>query len=854
MSEQGPKDILPRSVRLLLGATNPGISDRRLRDAVAGQVVLITGASSGIGEASALRLAAAGATVLLVARSVDKLEAVRDRIVAGGGSAFVHPCDMGDTDQVAQLAAAVLEQHGHVDVVVNNAGLSIRRWIAQSYDRFHDFERTTNINYLGPVRLLLGLLPSMRERGSGHIVNVATMGVDFPPMRWSAYIASKSAFEVWLSGAAPEIAVDGVTVTSIHMQLVRSPMLGPFRMWRYIPGMSTEEAAGMVARAAALKPRRIAPAWARIGGPITALAQGSVERAFSYQARAVVPRSSPPRPAPTGPARVLTLPAQLAEEALGSLTTIVASGVVRPVRPDRLGRVLLAQHRYGATPAFLAAMAAELYGDRPAVIDELGTLTFSALDTEARSLAAALHTHFDLGAGRSVAIMCRNHRGFVHASVAAARLGCDLVPLNSDFAGPQLADVLAREHVSTAIYDEEFERVFDDAGFEGTRIIAWHDDQVGRPSLDALISVGGDEPPPPRAGGRMIMLTSGTTGTPKGATRTVRARALPSLAIGGFLELARFKPTPRSGEPFLVAPPLYHLYGMIGLGAAFGFGSPMLLRRRFDPEATLAQIERYRAGVIMAVPTMYKRIMDLPEETRRKYDSSSLRVAFTGAAPLPPELATALMDEWGDILYNGYASTEVGSGTIATPSDLRAAPGTVGKPMAGVTIKILDEEGLELPEGRTGRIFVGGPLQFDGYTGGGTKQVIDGLMSSGDVGHFDAYGRLFIDGRDDDMILSGGENVFPQEVEELLVAHDAVADAAVFGVPDEEFGQRLAAMVVLKPGAQASQDELRDYVKAHLARYKVPREVAFVERLPRTSTGKIQRRKLADWYGAEAEH
>ncbi len=844
----GPKDVLPRRVRLLLGATSAGIGDERLREHVAGNLILITGASSGIGRASALRLAEAGATVLLVARTVDKLETVRAEIEQRGGSAFVHPCDIGDTDAAGRLAADVLERHGHVDVVVNNAGLSIRRWIAESYDRFHDFERTINVNYLGPVRLLLGLLPSMRARGAGHIVNVATAGVDFPPMRWTAYIASKTAFETWLSGAAPEIAVDGVTISSIHMQLVRSPMLGPFRMWRYIPGMSTDEAASMVARAVALKPRRIEPGWARVGGPLTDLAQGTVERAFSRRARAVIPRSAPPPPPPAGAAALVEAPARLAGEALGSLTTIAASGVVRPVRPDRLARVAVAQRRYGGTPAFLVAMAAELFGDRPAIIDELGTVTFAELERDARRLAAALHSHFELRTGERVAIMCRNHRGYVLAAAAASRLGCDLVPLNSDFAGPQLADVLAREGAGAAIYDEEFEHVFDDAEFERTRIVAWHEADVGRPTLSALIAVGGEEPPAPREAGRTIMLTSGTTGTPKGATRTVRARALPGLAIGGFLELSRFKPTPRSGEPFLVAPPLYHLYGMIGFGAAFAFGSPMLLRRRFDPEAVLEQIDRHRSGVIMAVPTMYKRIMDLPAETRRSYDTSSLRAAFTGAAPLPPELATAIMDEWGDILYNGYASTEVGSGAIATPADLRAAPGTVGRPMAGVKIKILDEEGLELPQGKTGRIFVGGPLQFDGYTGGGTKQVVDGLMSSGDVGHFDSAGRLFIDGRDDDMILSGGENVFPQEVEELLVGHDAVADAAVFGVPDSDFGQRLAAMVVLKPGASATEDELRDHVKAHLARYKVPREIAFVERLPRTSTGKIQRRKLAAQY------
>jgi fatty-acyl-CoA synthase len=295
----------------------------------------------------------------------------------------------------------------------------------------------------------------------------------------------------------------------------------------------------------------------------------------------------------------------------------------------------------------------------------------------------------------------------------------------------------------------------------------------------------------------------------------------------------------------VVCPPLFHLYGQIGLFAGFGLGSPLVLRRRFDPEATLAALDEHRAETVLAVPTMLKRIMDLPPGTRDRYDTSSLRMIVSGAAPLAPELALAVMDRFGDVLYNGYASTEVGPGTLATPADLRAAPGTVGKPAPGVKIRILDEEGLELPQGQTGRIFVSNPMLFDGYTGGGTKEVIDGLMSTGDVGHFDAHGRLFIDGRDDDMIVSGGENVFPQEVEELLTGHDAVADAAVFGVPDEDFGQRLTAMVVLKQGASATPDELQGYVRERLARYKMPREIEFVERLPRTSTGKLQRRKLA---------
>ncbi len=849
---------LPRSVRLLIGATSRGTSDERLRQTVAGKTVLVTGASSGVGEATALRLGAAGATVLLVARRAERLQEVREAILAGGARAFVHPCDLSDVDAVGDLVTEILQQHGHVDVVVCNAGLSIRRWISESYERFRDVERTIKVNYLGPVRLLLGLLPTMRERGSGHIVNVATAGVDLPALRWSAYIASKAAFEAWLSGVAPEIRADGVTTTSIHLQLVRSPMLGPFRIWNYVPAMSTDEAAGIVARAITDRPREIAPLWARLAGASYRLAQRPIESALAGHTRRANPDSRrrgpmPPSlpPVTLSASAVLGSSARLAQEAIGGVVTMAGLRVVRPVRPDRLARIALAQRRYGAGPAFAAAAAAQLYGERPAVIDERGTLSFAALDHEAGDLAASLHAHFDLDSDDRLAIMCRNHRGFVVAAVAAGRLGCDLVPLNTDFAGPQLADVLARERVTAAVHDQEFAALFDEAAFAGPRILGWHEGEPGRPTIAALVSAGtaADPPPAPSSPGRIVMLTSGTTGTPKGAARTVRTRSLAPMVVAGLLDLGRIRPGPRSGEPIVVAPPLFHLYGLIGMALGAALGSPIVIRRRFDPEATLAAIERHRAGMLLAVPTMLGRILDLPARTRERYDASSLRMIVSAAAPLPPELATAVMDEFGEILYNGYASTEVGSGTLATPRDLRAAPGTVGRPAAGVTIRILDEEGVEQPQGATGRIFVGSPLLFDGYTGGGGKEMIDGLMSTGDVGHFDAHGRLFIDGRDDDMILSGGENVFPQEVEDLLLTHPAVADAAVYGIPDPDFGQRLSAMIVPAPGAsvsEASEDELRTLVRSRLARYKVPREISFVETLPRTSTGKLQRRKLTD--------
>jgi fatty-acyl-CoA synthase len=207
------------------------------------------------------------------------------------------------------------------------------------------------------------------------------------------------------------------------------------------------------------------------------------------------------------------------------------------------------------------------------------------------------------------------------------------------------------------------------------------------------------------------------------------------------------------------------------------------------------------------------------------------------------------MKAFGPVVYNLYGSTEVAYATIATPEDLRAEPGTAGKVVRGSVVKLFDEDGREVPEGETGRIFVGNLGQFEGYTGGGSKEMIQGLMSSGDVGHFDEEGRLFIDGRDDEMIVSGGENVFPAEVEELLSSHETICEAAVIGVDDEQFGQRLKAFVVTREGADLSEDQVKGYVKENLARYKVPREVVFLDELPRNATGKVLKRELEEQDG-----
>ena len=259
----------------------------------------------------------------------------------------------------------------------------------------------------------------------------------------------------------------------------------------------------------------------------------------------------------------------------------------------------------------------------------------------------------------------------------------------------------------------------------------------------------------------MIMLTSGTTGTPKGAPRQT-PRSLGG--VGALLSKVPF----RAEESTYIAAPMFHALGFATTMLAIGLGCTVVVRRRFDPEEVLEGIARERCTGLVVVPVMLQRILALPDEARRVHDTSSLRIIFCSGSQLEADLVTRALQEFGPVVYNMYGSTEVAYATIADPEDLAAAPGCAGRTPFGTTVRILDDNGFPLPQGQTGRIFVGNGMEFEGYTGGGHKEVIDGLMSSGDVGHFDEAGRLFVDGRDDEMIVSGGENVFPREIEELL--------------------------------------------------------------------------------------
>ncbi|MBX5470695.1 MAG: AMP-binding protein [Thermoleophilaceae bacterium] len=519
---------------------------------------------------------------------------------------------------------------------------------------------------------------------------------------------------------------------------------------------------------------------------------------------------------------------------------LARAGFIRPHRPDRLACVALTLRRWGPTPAAGYRASAVLYGGEDAIVDERGSLTFREVHERTNALANAL-AGAGIREGDSVGVMCRNHRYFIESIVAISKLGADALLLNTAFAGPQLADVVTREKPVALIFDEEFYGLLDEAGRRRKRFVAWQDSEcVPDPTLESLIAEGDrSELAPPADRGRVVILTSGTTGTPKGASRRQPETVEPAAALLSKIPL-------RSREKWLIAAPLFHTWGFAHFTLGMLLAATLVLQRRFDPEATLACIAEHGVTSCPMVPVMVQRIMELPEETRRRYDTSSLRTVPLSGSAIPGGLAERFMDEFGDVIYNLYGSTEVAWATIATPEDLRAAPGTAGRAPRGTRVKIFDEQGRELPPGRTGRIFVGNEMLFEGYTGGGGKEMIDGLMSTGDVGHLDDQGRLFVEGRDDEMIVSGGENVFPSEVEELLARHEKVAEVAVIGVDDEEFGQRLKAFVVPRDGAQLGADEVRAYVKANLARYKVPRDVEFLDELPRNATGKVLKRVLRE--------
>jgi fatty-acyl-CoA synthase len=526
---------------------------------------------------------------------------------------------------------------------------------------------------------------------------------------------------------------------------------------------------------------------------------------------------------------------------LRALRAVTRAGMLGFAAPGDMRRLLQAMKRYGPVGGAIAA-AAIRHGDRVGIIDDEGSVTFAELDARSTALGDALLRR-GVPEGATVGVLCRNHRGFLVSTFGCAKAGMRILYLNTDFAGPQAREVCQREGVHTLIADADFASVVESVDVPGSRITAWVDPSGPAPSgptLDDLVAEGDPaaDLAPARHGG-IVILTSGTTGTPKGANRDQGV----SLAIpGAICSVIPFRPR----EAVCIPPPMFHAWGLATMLLTVGTGSTVVTSRRFRPGDVLDAVARHRCTGLVAVPVMLNRLVIEHEAAPADRDLSCLRFIAVSGAQLEGALAGRAMDAFGDVVYNLYGSTEVSYASIATPQDLRAAPGTAGRPPLGTTVRILDDAGHEVPQGRTGRIFVGNGQAFEGYTGGGGKEIIDDLVSTGDVGHLDADGRLFVDGRDDEMIVSGGENVFPREIEELLTAHPDVVEVAAVGVPDPEFGQRLRAFVVPKDGAGLTADDVRSHVRDNLARYKVPRDVEFVDVLPRNPSGKVLKRVLVE--------
>ncbi len=506
---------------------------------------------------------------------------------------------------------------------------------------------------------------------------------------------------------------------------------------------------------------------------------------------------------------------------------LVYSRLLSPPAPAAVLRLLREVYRGGTNLYTLLAIAAARWPDRTAIIDDDGALSYRELRAMSESLARELSGD-RVGPGDAVGIMCRNGHNFVVAVFATALIGADVVLVNTEFRTNALVGALNSHQIRTMLCDKEFS--------DQVREIA---DWVTVIDPETVPTRQGGPRPKVAPSGRIVLLTSGTTGVPKGVPRVPRMSSGVGVGVT-IIERTRL----RVGSRIAVAVPMFHGLGLGNLMLTLSLGGTVLTHRRFDAEATLAQASLHRADALSAVPIMLSRILDLPQRVRTRNPVPSLRVVLSSGDRLDPSLARRFMDAYGDIIYNAYGSTEVGIGALATPSEVRNAPETVGRPVAGCPVRIFDKNGRPVGPRVTGRIFVGGELGAEGYTEGGAKAVIDRMTSTGDMGYLDNSGRLYIVGREDDMIVSGGENVYPRALENALAEHPDVAENAVIGVPDEKFGRRLAAFVVLRSGAAADDAAIREYLKGKVSRFEQPRDINFVSSIPRNPAGKVVRKEL----------
>ncbi len=509
---------------------------------------------------------------------------------------------------------------------------------------------------------------------------------------------------------------------------------------------------------------------------------------------------------------------------------------------------------WGPTPAAAYGAAALRYPNRIALVDDFGPLTYGQLELRSGVLAAGLRKR-GLSRGDGLGILCRNHRGFVEATLAAAKLGARPILLNTGLPPAQLHTVIEAESVSVVVADHDLAAPLTAAEAPTVIVIVSDPERdPGRsfPDLDGRLPAL-PRPRNPFAGAiAPVILTSGTTGAPKGTQRSIDPRALRSAF--GVMEAIPYA----RGDVMVLPAPLFHAWGFSHLALAATLAATVVLRRRFDPETVLADLDAHGATVLVAVPVMLQRILAWDEqatptaEVDAVAELDALHIVASSGAPLPGDLATRWMDRFGDNLFNLYGSTECGQVSVASPADLRQHPNTAGRPLPGIDVRILDGDDDDVDPGDVGEIMVDSPARFDGYTNGEQKRTVGDLLSSGDRGHLDGDGLLFVLGRADDMIITGGENVYPSNIERALLADDAVEVAAAVGVADDDLGQRVRAVLVTtgpdrvvdSTTAGAMTRRLKTSLRSDLAGHELPKEFVYVSELPRNQAGKVLRKQL----------
>ncbi|MQY17101.1 AMP-binding protein [Nocardia macrotermitis] len=516
---------------------------------------------------------------------------------------------------------------------------------------------------------------------------------------------------------------------------------------------------------------------------------------------------------------------------------MLSSGVVQAHRLDHGVRQLAGLAKWGLSLAGGYATASGCTPSRACLIDDRAHRTFAELHKRTNAQARALLA-LGIDHHHTVGLLSRNHIATVEAMVAAGKAGVDLILLNAGLSGRQLEEIAQRDRISVLLLDAELGHLvrYLHPGIQRFTIDG-DPPTPERTTLEELSALSPGTCRRPARPGRLIVLTFGTSGTPKGARRPHPAGLDPVAAVLSRIPL-------RMHETMLIASPLFHTWGLGILQLSTALRATVVLQRRFDAEACLRAVAEHRVRTLVLVPTLLQRILELPPHVRARYDTSSLEIVACGGAPLPGGTALHFMNAFGDVLYNVYGSTEVSWATIATPQDLRESPETVGRPPAGTTVAVLGPNMLPVPVGAVGRIFVGNPMLFDGYVNAAPPDEVGGLLDTGDLGYLDVSHRLFVAGRGDELVISGGEKFFPRPVEEALEHLPQVREAAVVGVPDADFGQRMAAFVVKTEGSGLDAQMVRDYIRNRLGRFAVPRDVSFIPALPRGETGKILKRLL----------